>query len=237
MEFLVLLVALACYGLAVLAWRRERTPLYLIVLLSGQVGVAVVPLWNLLYNNPYSADLAVFSEPFGIPLYNIQMFAASWHYTLPVLLVFYLYNARWWHPSYALSLLIFASFLLYHSLLEAAGIWLGFWAYEDTATLPVGISPALMSTLMAALISLALTYVVMTVRRYSWQSMLAFMLPAPLLISILVRGLIGAPFWIVQALNLADWAQLIGSASSIVLTVVGVHIFADSLGKSEVELA
>ncbi len=237
MEFLALLVALACFGLAGWMWRREGTPLYLLLLLAGQLGMVVIPLWNLLYNNPYRTDLAVFAEPFGMPLYTIQAFAASWHYTLPVLVVYYLYHARWWQMNYVIAVIVYAGFLLYHSLLEAAGLAFGIWEYTRDTALPIGISPALLFSLMAALISLALTYVVFMVRRYSWQSLLVFALPAPLLLSILVRGVIGAPFWMVQALNLADWAQVIGSTSTVILTLVGVHIFADALGKSAVELA
>lgn len=103
--------------------------------------------------------------------------------------------------------------------------------------MPPGISPAFLSVLMGALISLTLLYVVMTVRRYSWQSLFVFIVPAPLLLAILVRGVIGAPYWIVQAIDVEPWTQLIGSLSTLVLTLVGVHIFADALGKAEVELA
>lgn len=237
MEVLVLLVALACYGLAAWSLQREGTPIYLFLALAGQLGMLATPLWNLLYRDPYAADLAVFAELFGIPLYSLQAFGAAWHYTLPAMITYYLYTRRWWFPNYVTALLAYVVFMFYHALIEVAGLNAGLWNYTNSPVMPPGISPAFLAVLMGALISLILLYVVMTVRSYSWQSLFVFIVPAPLLLAILVRGVIGAPYWIVQAIDVEPWTQLIGSLSTVVLTLVGVHIFADALGKSEVELA
>ncbi|NJK80350.1 MAG: hypothetical protein HC876_14980 [Chloroflexaceae bacterium] len=90
---------------------------------------------------------------------------------------------------------------------------------------------------MSALISFGLLYVIMAVRRFSWVSMVVFLLPAALLLSILVRGLIGAPLWIVLSLDAETWAVTIGVVSTLILLGLGIHVFGEGLGKIELELA
>lgn len=236
MDVLVTLLAIALYGLAGFLWWYQQSPVYFLALLSGQIGALVSPLWGVLYNEAYHPNLAVLATLGGQPLYTLVFFGSSWFYSLPVLVVFFLYRSRWWFPGYFTALITYGVFVFYHTVLESIGIRAQLWRYPTDA-LPFGLSSALLSTLMAALVSLGLLYVILTIRRYSWLSMLLFLLPATLLVSLLVRGLIGAPLWIVLSLSSQDWAISIGALILLGLLALGIHVFADGVGKLDLELA
>jgi uncharacterized RDD family membrane protein YckC len=114
---------------------------------------------------------------------------------------------------------------------------MGLWSYSGAVELPIGISHALLSTLMAALISLAFLYVLLLARRSSLPGLLLALLPAPLLLNLLVRGLLGAPLWISQRLDEPSWIITIGTLSTLGLLVWAIHIVARGLSRIEWELA
>jgi hypothetical protein len=96
---------------------------------------------------------------------------------------------------------------------------------------------------MAALISLILLYVLLLVRRFAWLSMLLTLLPATLLASLLVRGLLGGPLWVSLIINdlqewvvAQDWVVQIGVVGTLALLIWAIHIVARSLSQIEWDL-
>ena len=232
MDFLAILLTLLCYGLAGYLWWQYKTPMYLVILLSGHLAALASPLWSLLYGVVYRSDLAIMTMLFNRPVFRTLFIASAWFYTLPALLVFYLYQTRWWFPGYITGLLTFAAFMLYHMLIEALGLRANIWSYSSAASLPLVSSPFL-STLMAALISLALLYVLLVTYRYALPSMLVTLLPATLAISLLIHGLLGAPLWIALLLQAQSWTISVGMISTLALLAWATHILTQGLTQAD----
>jgi hypothetical protein len=127
--------------------------------------------------------------------------------------------------------------LFYHTILESIGLRLGLWTYSGAPALPLGISHALLSTVMAALISLAFLYVLLLTRRSSLPGLLLALLPALLLLTLLVRGLLGAPLWVAQLIDEPTWIVTIGMLSTLGLLLWAIHIVARGLSRIEWDLA
>ncbi|NJK80349.1 MAG: hypothetical protein HC876_14985 [Chloroflexaceae bacterium] len=135
MEFLVILLTLICYVAAVFLWWYHQTPLYLLTLVSGQVGSLASPLWTALYESSYRSNLSIFGTILGQPVYSLQVIAATWYYTLPALVVYFLYRSRWWFSGYFTALLTYGGFLFYHTILESIGLRSNIWNYTTQAAL------------------------------------------------------------------------------------------------------
>jgi hypothetical protein len=237
MALIVVLLTLLCYGGAVYLLWQQQTPIYLFALLSGHAGALAVPLWALLYQVSYRADLGVLFTVAGEPLYAISFIAGAWFYPLPALLVLYLYRLRWWFPGYLIGLVSFGAMLFYHTMLESIGLGMSLWGYTNRVALPFGISTALISTLMNAFISLTLLYMLLLIRRFSWITMFLVLLPATLLLSLLVHGLLGAPLWLPLLLTGQPWAAAVGMISTLALLATAVHIVALGLARAEWEMS
>lgn len=216
MEFAATLLLIVCYGTGgYLAW-AQRTPLYLFAILAGHVGALASPLWRVLYGISYRLDLPTVLTLLGQPIPLPVLIGAGWYYTLPAMIVIFLFVTRWWFPGTLTSGLTYLVFLGYHLLIETLGLRTQTWAY-DGAALPFGISAPLLAALMAGLISYGLLYVLLAVRRFAWPSMLLALLPSVLLLSLLVYGLLGAPLWVTLLLDGQDWAVAIGMATTLTL--------------------
>src|SRR5262245_42228504 len=68
MELGVVLLTVGAYGLAVYQGLRERTALYVVALLAGQLSTLPSPLWQLLYRFSYQQDLTPLLAFAGHPL-------------------------------------------------------------------------------------------------------------------------------------------------------------------------
>lgn len=237
MEAIAVLMALVWYGLAIYLWWNQQRPIFFVALVAGHFSSLTAPLWSLLYPAIYRPNLETLFTLFGQPVPTAQFMAAAWFYPLPALLVLYLYSIHWWFAGYLTALLTYAAFLFYHTILESIGLRMGLWSYSGAAALPLGISHALLSTLMSALISLAFLYVLLLARRSSLPGLLLALLPAPLLLNLLVRGLLGAPLWISQRLDDPSWIVTIGTVSTLGLLIWAIHIVARGLSRIEWELA
>ncbi|NTU84634.1 MAG: hypothetical protein HGA45_35590 [Chloroflexales bacterium] len=216
MEIAATLLLIVCYGLGgYLAW-SQRTPVYLFAILAGHLSALASPLWRALYGVSYSLDLLSVRTLLGqlVPLPVIL--ASGWYYTLPALVVFFLYTTRWWFPGVVTGLLTYLIFLLYHLLIETLGLRTQTWAYSGTR-LPLDFSAPLLAAIMSGLISYGILYAVLAVHRFSWQSMLLGLLPAALAISLLVHGLLGAPLWLAMLLDGQAWATAAGLVTTLVL--------------------
>jgi hypothetical protein len=227
----VILLAV-CYGLALYLTWAQRTPIYLLALASGHLSAVASPLWQLLYDVRYDNALAEVRSLIGQPIPLPVLLAAGWFYPLPALLVFFLYRVRWWFPGTLTGLLTYLVFLLYHLLIEALGVRSGTWAYNGTA-LPFEMPPLLLSAIMAALISLGLLYVLISTWRYAGLSMLLAVLPATLLFSLLIHGLLGAPLWVALLLDAQPWATAVGLLSSLALLGWAIQIMTYGFSRLE----
>ncbi|NTW98192.1 MAG: hypothetical protein HGB28_06565 [Oscillochloris sp.] len=226
------MLLLICYGAAgYLAW-QQRNPIYVLALVAGHLSVLLSPLWGLLYGagdgvSP-GAVVAAISRPAPASL----ILAAGWHYPLPALLVIYLYTTRWWFPGSLTGVLTYMAFLFYHLLIELAGLQARLWSYQGV-DLPLGLPSPLLAAIMAALVSYALLYALLATYRYAWASMALAVVPAALLLSLLVHGLLGAPLWIALALDGAPWAVGIGTASALALLLWAIMIVTGGLRRIE----
>lgn len=223
MQFAAILLLFICYGLAVYLGWLQRTPLYLFAIVAGHLASLASPLWRELYDVAYNVDLTTVETLFGQTIPAPVLLGAGWFHPLPALIVFYLYTARWWFPGIVTGVLTFLIFLLYHLLIETVGLRTQTWAYSGPA-LPLDFSKPLLSALMAALVSYGLLYAILAAHRSSWQGMLLALLPAPLLISLLVHGLLGAPLWAALLLDGQGWAVLAGLLSTLVLLAWAAQI-------------
>jgi hypothetical protein len=156
---------------------------------------------------------------------------AGWFYTLPAMVVLYLYRyqLQMRFSGYLTGLVIYGAFLFYHLILETIGLRFQIWSYQSPATMPLGISSALLSVIMAALISLGLLYLLLVIYRYGWLSMLLTLLPSTLVLSLLIHGILGAPLWIAmfgisRLLPGQSWVITIGLISTLALLAWAVHI-------------
>jgi hypothetical protein len=236
MQAAVILLTFICYGAAIYLWWRSHTPIFFFTLLAGHLGSAMTPLWTLLYGKTYDAEMHPLYTLASFTVYQPIMISYAWVYTLPALAVLFLYQSRRWLSSYLMSLVTFGVFLLYHLLIELSGLSLGIWSYSNVTVLPFGIENWMLSIVMAALISLALLYVLLLIFRFSWTSMLVMLIPAPLLLSVLVRGLLGAPSWISLMLEVQTWAASIGVISTLALIAWAVHIVSSGLSRVDREI-
>jgi hypothetical protein len=146
------------------------------------------------------------------------LLGAGWYYTLPALIVFFLYSTRWWFPGTVTGVLTYLIFLLYHLLIETLGLRTQTWTYSGLE-LPLGISAPLLAAIMAGLISYGLLYTLLAVHRFAWASLIMAILPSVLALSLLVYGLLGAPLWIALLLDGQEWAVVIGLVTSVALLV------------------
>lgn len=229
MQAAIILLTLVAYALAAYLWWRDGSPNYLIALFAGQLGTLFAPLWQFLYRFAYTPDYGDLLAFVGHSLPSVFFFG-GWLMVLPALIVFYLHRARWWFPGYATSLLTFVLFIVYHLLLEIVGVRLHLWSYDQALVLPFGLPVTLLSALMNGLTSLALLSVLLLTRRYGIASLLTILLPAPLVLSLFVNGLLGAPLYtalFLQSQNLASgWASTIGALGTLGLLLWAAHTIA-----------
>jgi hypothetical protein len=228
MELGVFLFTLGAYGLAGWLWWREETPNYLVALVAGHLGSLPSPLWQLLYQFSYDPNWAPLFTLFERPL-PFVIFMAAWTMMLPPLVVFFLYKHRWWFPGYAPGILTFVLFVIYHLIIENIGLRGGWWIYRGADTLPLGLRVTFLSALMSGLISLGLLSLLILTRRYAWVSLLVILLPMPLVLSLFVHGLLGAPLYTALLLRAQSWAGAIGMLGTLGLLLWGAHIVAGSI--------
>lgn len=234
MEAAVSLVTIVCYGGAFYLWWQTRTPLVVMMLLAGHLGSLVSPLWSLLYRESYSPDLTVQYSLVGYKLLRPIVVASAWYYTIPAVVVFSLSQGGWWRATYLNVLMLFGGCLLYHAALEQLGLLLNIWDYHHAVPLPFGLTNWVLSSLMAAIISLVLIYVLFFVHRYvrhPWYSMAMIVLPAPLLTNVVVRGLLGGPIWITALFGAQGWAATMGVLLALALLVWAIHIIAGGMAR------
>ncbi len=233
MELGILLFTIGAFGVAgVLAW-RDRHPHYLIALASGQIATFLSPLWQRLYGFSYDPSFSPLLSAFDRPL-PTTIFLAGWTLMLPPLAIFFLYQRRWWLSGYFTGALTFVLFTLYHILIETIGARAGWWQYADGGVLPFDISVTVLAGLMNGLVSLGGLAMLLITRHYAWPMLLAVILPAPLLMSALVHGLLGAPLYTVLLLRAQSWAAAIGMIGTLGLILWGAHIIASELGRRPV---
>lgn len=236
MEVGVILLTIGAYGLAVYQGLRERTALYVVALLAGQLSTLPSPIWQQLYQFSYQDGLTPVLTLFGRPL-PLSVALAGWVMILPPLLVIALSRRRAWFTGYAAGLLLFALFLIFQILLEGIGTRANWWRYTGPA-LPLRMSSMALSAAMNALVSLGVLAAIQLNRHYTIGSLLLFLLPVPLLLRLLVDGLLGAPLYTVLLVNrflpeLApqSWTGVIGVAGTLALLLGGVHVVAGTLAR------
>lgn len=230
MELGIILFTIGAYGVAgFLAW-RDRQPHYLIALIAGQIATLCSPLWQRLYGFDYDPVFgALFSAlDRSLPL---PIFLAGWTMMLPPLAIFYLYQRRWWFSGYLTGALTFTLFALYHVLIETIGVRAGWWQYTGVGELPLDLSATVLAGLMGGLVSLGGLATLLITRHYALPMLAAVMLPAPLLMSVLVHGLLGAPLYTVLLLRAQSWAGAIGMLGTLGLLLWGAHIVASELAR------
>jgi hypothetical protein len=232
MEIAAVFLTILAYSAAGYLWYQQRTPIYALALLSGHVSVLASPLWRLLYGVNYSPNLEAVQAILGQPIPFAALLAASWFYPLPALVVIYLYFTRWWFPGPITAVLTYLIFLLYHLLIETLGLSADLWTYSGPP-LPFGVSTPVLAAVMSSLTSLGLLYVLLSSYRAAWISMAITIVPATLLISLIVHGLLGAPLWVTLRLGGAGWAISLGLASALALLAWAVYIVAGGLSKVE----
>jgi hypothetical protein len=133
-------------------------------------------------------------------------------------------------------LMTYIALLLYHLIVQALGTRFGL-LYYTASQYSFGLSPAFMSAVMAALVSLGFVYILLLVHRSSWQSVVFIVLPAPLVLSLMVHGLLGASLWVPLLLEAPPWASTIGVAATLALLLWAIHIGAWSLGRIDRRLS
>jgi hypothetical protein len=234
MEIGVILFTIGVYGLAVYLGLQERTASYAVALLGGHLAVLASPLWQALYGftyDPTLATLLAWERENATHALPVPVFLAGWALSLPALVIFFLYRRRLWFTGYLSGLLTLAIFVLYHLLLETLGMRAGWWGYAEAAALPLGVSAVTLAALMNGMISLGLLAALLLTRHYAPLSLLAFLLPVPLALVLLVHGLLGAPLYTVLLLQAQSWAGVIGMVGTLGLLAWCGHIIASGIAQ------
>ncbi|MDZ4718271.1 MAG: hypothetical protein SH847_07340 [Roseiflexaceae bacterium] len=236
MEIGVIILTVGAFGLAIYQGVRERTALYVVALLAGQLSTLPSPFWQWLYRFSYGISGPALLKLVDHPLPRIVALA-GWTALLPPLLIIALSHRRAWFTSYPMALLLFTLFLMYQIVIEVVGTQAGWWRYEGPL-LPLRISGIILAALMNALVSLGVLAALQVTRHYALGSLLLFLLPVPLLLRLLVHGLLGAPIFTVllirtymPELATESWADLIGVAGTLALLGWGVHVVAGTLAR------
>ncbi len=237
MEPGIILFTLGVYGLAVYLGWRDRAPNYVIALVAGHISALPSPLWQMLYGFRYNERFpSVYEWLIQLPRIATEshtlprpIFLAAWTIMLPPLLIFYLFRRNWWFASYATVALTYAVFVIYHATVETIGIGAGWWAYAARPASPLNISLPIQAGLMNGLVSIGALAALLFTRRYSFTSLLVFLVPVPLVLSILVHGVLGAPLYATRLLEAQTWVGLIGMVGTLTLILAGAHIVASSL--------
>lgn len=232
MEVAALLLLVVCYGVAgYLAW-AQRTPIYLIVILSGHLSALASPLWRSVYNFDYSLSLLSVRALLDQPLPRSLILAAGWFYPLPAMVIYFLYRTRWWFPGLLTSILTFLTFLLYHLVIETLGLRQALWTYREVA-LPLGFSAPLLTAVMTGLVSFGVLYAMLAADRYAWQSMLIALLPVTLILSLLINGLLAAPFLLTRMFSTEPLAETIGLGITLALLLWAWQIMTSGITRIE----
>lgn len=228
MERGIILLTISAYGIAVYLWWRERSPNYLIALLAGHTVALLSPLWQWLYGFSYNEQFIGIYTLFGRTLPRMA-FIGAWTIMAPPLAIFYLFRRRWWFIGYLTSLMTFVLFVVYFLLIETIGVQAGWWRYEGQALLPLSLPPTFLAALMNGVISFVLLAALLMTRHYAWTSLLLLLPPLPLLLSLFIHGLLGAPLYTVILLRAQSWAGTIGMVGTLGLLLWGAHIVASAL--------
>ncbi len=232
LDIMAFVVAAILYAGALYVGWQQRLPVFVSGVISGQVGVLAAPLWAVLYQSSYQETLSRVGLVLGQPFVVLVFLAGTWYFTLPGLVLVAVYAWYGWQPRYLQALLVFAAVMLYHVLLESTALNMGLWQYASQVTLPFNISHALISTAMSAVISFAGSYVLLLVARAGTSSLLYVALPAFLLLAVLVRGILGAPFWLMlQAAPTAPPIVTLATLVTLLLLAWAVHIVAGSFAR------
>lgn len=234
MQIGVILFTIGVYGLALYLGLQERAANYLVALLGGHLAALASPLWQALYGfsyDPSFAPLYIWQRDDVAHVLPAPVFIAAWASVLPALVIFYLYRRRLWFTGYLTGLLTFAIFVLYHVLVETLGLRAGWWSYGADVALPLGLSAVTLAGLMNGLISLGTLAALILMRHYAPASLLAFLLPVPLALTLLVHGLLGAPLYTVLLLRAQSWAGVIGMVGTLGLLAWAAHIIASGLAQ------
>ena len=125
--------------------------------------------------------------------------------------------------------------MIYHLIIETLGLRIQIWSYANTA-LPFSFPTPLLSSTMAALLSLALLYVLLSTYRYALVSMTLALLPATLVLSLFIHGLLGAPLWVSLLLQAQKWAVSIGMISTLAFLAWALHILMLGLRQADQRL-
>lgn len=223
----IFLLTVGAYALAFFLWYRERTPNYIVGLLAGHISSLPSPLWQELYRFSYSPQWTPLYTAFGNPLPRL-VFIAAWTWMIPPLVIFFLYRHHWWEPGYFIGLLTFVLFVVYYLIIETLGLRANWWRYDGVAALPLGLRVTFLSALMNALVGLGTLSLLILTRRYAWLSLLLLLLPMPLILSLFVNGLLGAPLYTALLLQAQSWAGVIGLIGTLGLLLWGAHIVASA---------
>jgi hypothetical protein len=239
MELGLTILTIAVYGLAIYQGLRERTALYVVALLAGQVGTLGSPIWQILYRFSYAPDLTPALTLFDNPLPRTVL-VGGWLTVFPALLAIVLSRRRAWFTSYAAALLLFSAFLIYFIMLETLGTRARYWVYSG-ATISLDISTTLLAAIMHALVTLGMLAALQVTRHYTLGSLLVFLLPVPLVLGSVVHGLLGAPTFTVLLLRTympglvtESWADTIGVVGTLLLLGWAVHLVASTLARQGV---
>lgn len=246
MEKGVIILTISAYGIAWILWWRDGSPAYLIALIAGQCGSLLSPLWQSLYGFVYDQRLPILYTFLGNTLPR-PIFLAAWSIMVPPLAIFFLFRHRWWFAGYTTSLITLILFVLYHLLIEVVGVRAGWWCYTGQSALPfmasqspnapelctattlLGVPLTVLSASMNGLISLGLLSVLLLTQRYAWSSLILILTPMPVLLSLFVYGLLGAPLYTALLLGAQSWANALGLVGTLGLLLWGAHIIATSL--------
>ncbi|KAB8141910.1 hypothetical protein F8S13_17415 [Chloroflexia bacterium SDU3-3] len=236
MQLVITILTVVLFALSVYLWWREHSPMYCIALFAGMFGTLASPLWQLLYRFSYDPALgrAVAYLGFGVPGVVVM---GGWLLVLPALLIFYLTRVGWWFSGYLSGWLAFVLFVVFHMLIEVFGTKAMWFSYDSAVYLPFGIQLAVISALMNALITLGTLSVLILSQRYALTSLLLILLPTPLVLSLFIHGLLGAPLYATLFLQLhritSGWATSIGVLGTIGLLAWGAHTMASVLASQQ----
>ena len=225
MQTFFIILTLAFYLLAGFMIYQQRSYRYLIVLALGHLTALFDPLWQRLFAYTWDGNLSTVAEVGRFPIPTFFFLMSSWFYALPALVLFYIYRRGWWPRHYFTGIVAYMSMLLYHLLIQ------GLLGRGDTPlrtfdkpNLPLTFPFELLVALLAALISLLLLYLLIATRHYPWTTLIPIVLGALLGTSLLVYGVLGAPFWLPQRLNQAPTVAGAGLLVTIGVVVWAAHL-------------
>ena len=229
MVLVLMILSFAAYGLAAYLLWADRSLRPLLLLLAGSVATLTQPLWARLFNNSavVPGNIIRVGEFFNVPFWTV--IGGGVLLALPVLFVLYGLRHRWWVQHYATAWGFFIAFVLYFLISEVLQNRSNLSLFVRPLLPGGGLAETILQAVLLAGISFGMLYTFVSTRHYGLEIALFPMLLSGFATTLLLFGVLCAPYWVARFLQQSDRILLASAVVSILLVLWAIHLLASGL--------